>query len=461
MKNTRFYLICLCFIYLLTLTSCVKRSNDEILTDAKDFLNNQKNTDLSLQEHFGYQEGLGSWLDLETDYKYDENSDNSDGIISLSGGGYTHIQDRLYFQISKQTQLSTGDNFWAYVSTKTGEKHYICPDPLCGHDEESGCPYINLQQMTFHPYNDSLVYAVKQDFSNNFISRIYEIDLKQNTFYEIYNAKNTDREAKADYIYIYFILDNYLYFRDRFVHEEIIDGEKILTEKTYLARVDLESKKTEILNNDFSSIGGIHIIGTNAFYTDIANRTLYCKDINSENPVSVMTYDEGYQIYKIYYDNNTEELYLLVSRADLHHSAKLAADLEASKCRLYCITKDLACREILMPSSLLLDVQLTNEYIYYLTYDPINYKKPPYTRDAIDIAGNKIYRVKRSDTSKGELVFDGHSEIFFRDFFAAGDYVYMDYYSLVIREEGQVFRRMGSTVRVNIKENTLKWMNLD
>lgn len=35
---------------------------------------------------------------------------------------------------------------------------------------------------------------------------------------------------------------------------------------------------------------------------------------------------------------------------------------------------------------------------YYRKYDPINFKTPPYERNAIDVFGNKMYRVKRSDT---------------------------------------------------------------
>ena len=60
-----------------------------------------------------------------------------------------------------------------------------------------------------------------------------------------------------------------------------------------------------------------------------------------------------------------------------------------------------------------------------------------------------------------EVAFDGHEELFFRDYFVTGDYLYFAYYALVIREEGQVFRRMGATARVNMKENTIKWLNLD
>ncbi len=463
MRNSIFrYFMSFCvIIFVIILSSCDTRTKDDIITDASQYISSTQNNQ-SLSDHFGYQEGLGAWLENESGYIHNEDGDNSDGITNLNGGNYFHIQDRLYFKLTKQTQFSTGDNFWAYVSTRTGEKHYICPDPLCAHDQDSGCPYIELEQLTFHPYSDTLVYAVKQDFSNGIISYIYEIDLLNNKMQTIYNARDLDSKAEMDTINIYFILNNTLYFRDRFMYEEMIDNQKILTEKTYLVALDLETKETKILNHDFSQeIGSIYIINNSIFYTNLEERTVYCTDFDMKNSVKVMSYEEGYQIYDKYYDENTQELYLLVSWTDIHNSAAIVDNTETINCVLYCIDKDLKCSEIPMPSSLLLDIQLTNEYIYYTAYDPINCREPSDSRNVIDTAGNKIYRVKRTDTTTPELIFDGHSELFFRDFYVTGDYLYMDYYSLVIREGEQVFRRMGSSIRVNVCENTIKWMNLD
>ena len=460
-----FFRIVAITLLLCTLTGCHTSSRDQIAESAKSRITAQETASSVYDIHFGYQKDLGKWLDMEKEYLYDPDGDASDGITKFNTIGMIHVGERLYFPISKQTPLSTGDNFYAYVSTKTGEKHYICPDPLCGHDEESGCPYINFDVLAFPPDSDSKIYGVRTNIVAGTAvlqDRIYEIDLSENKLRQIYNSKDICKDFDVDYITMYFIIEDTLYFTDRFVFYEEVEGERIVTERTWLLGLNLKTKETAVLNDHFDeNLERFHVIGDRIFYTDLAERTVYCTDFAFTEKTPVLQYPDGYQLSIDQYDSNTGELYMLVTNSELHQAAVYPENPNAIKCTLYCVDSDLQCKEVPMPSDQLIDFQLTNEYIYYRKYDPINFKTPPYERNAIDVFGNKLYRVKRSDTMTPEVAFDGHEELFFRDYFVTGDYLYFAYYALVIREEGQVFRRMGATARVNMKENTIKWLNLD
>lgn len=457
--------IAVVFLLLSTLVGCNTQSKGQITAEVKDKLNTSEASDYEYDVHFGYQKDIGKWLTEEKEYIYDPNGDASDGITTFNNIGMIHVGERLYFPISKQTTLSTGDDFYAYVSTKTGEKHYICPDPLCGHDAESGCPYINFDVLAFSTDSDSKIYGVRKNIvAGTAVMQdcIYEIDLSENTLRQIYNSKDICKDFNVDYITMYFIIEDTLYFTDRFVFYEEANGERIVTERIWLLGLNLTTKETAVLNDNFDeNLERFHVIGDRIFYTDLAERTVYCTDFAFTEKTPVLQYPDGYQLSVDQYDSGTGELYMLVTNSDLMQAAVYPENPDAIKCTLYYVDSDLQCKEVPMPSDQLIDFQLTNEYIYYRKYDPINFKTPPYERNAIDVFGNKLYRVKRSDTMTPEVAFDGHEELFFQDYFVTGDYLYFDYYALVVRDEGQVFRRMGATARVNMKENTIKWLNLD
>ena len=115
-----------------------------------------------------------------------------------------------------------------------------------------------------------------------------------------------------------------------------------------------------------------------------------------------------------------------------------------------------------MPSELITDIQLTNDYIYYTVFDPVQYGVTRQGSPTVDETGNKLYRVKRSDTSSEELVFDGQNEVIFKDdYFVSGDYLYITYWKPKTRDGITYFYRIGSKARINMKENTIKWINLD
>ena len=113
-----------------------------------------------------------------------------------------------------------------------------------------------------------------------------------------------------------------------------------------------------------------------------------------------------------------------------------------------------------MPSEMITSFQLTRDYIYYTVYDPIQLGSKN-GRPLLDTTGGKIYRVPRDNTTEGELFFDAKGELIFRGAYCVvGDNLYLQYYKVRGSGDDMSTYYTGSIARVNVKENTLKWINL-
>ena len=98
-------------LFLSTLVGCNTQSKGQITAKVQDKLAETETSSSVYDIHFGYQKDLGKWLAEEKEYLYDPDGDASDGITKFNTIGMIHVGERLYFPISKQTTLSTGDNF--------------------------------------------------------------------------------------------------------------------------------------------------------------------------------------------------------------------------------------------------------------------------------------------------------------------------------------------------------------
>lgn len=461
--------IIMLFFLMVSSSSCgtIDTKND-IIKEAEEYVNLttsvNESTENTLNIHFGYQKELGKWLDEEIKYIYDENGDNSNGIDLLEGMGYKCYGDRLFLDLARQTELSTGEKLKTYINIRTGEKHYVCPDPLCEHKQSNGCLYIKLSQLTFHPENDMLAYSTRLD-QIGAVGRysIFEMNFDENTIKKIYSAENMGKDADVDYLSIFFISENILYFKDRFVTEEVIEGKTVMAEETYLIGLDLETGKFEILSDDFPADAECICIKNNRiFFRNTLENRIYCTDLNYENETDILIYEDRYTTYESYYDNNTEELYILISDSAMHNNVVSDKEPETAVCKIYCIDNDLLCSEVPISSNLVMSFQLTNEYIYYTVFDIENHNAAVLSCGAYDVTGSKLYRVRRNETTNPELVFDGRDELFLvGGYFVTGDYLYINYCQRTNIFGNMLFKRMGSSVRINMADNTLKWINLD
>jgi len=394
-----------------------------------------------------YQKELGAWLAPETNYHYAEEDDRSDHIVDLWGGMYNIQQERLYFHISQATAESSGSKVMTYINLKTGEKHYLCPDPLCSHTYESGCLFIDLPSPVFDPENSRIAYSVRNSKSQN---GIYKIDLTNNVIKLVHHAETADPDVYHNTYRIKFINENILYFTDTVIYKKTDEnGNSIRYEEIFLKSLNLDTGAVMSLNSDFDQmINCVYISEEIMFHIDNEEKRFYATDKNANNEKTILTYDTDYYVGGMYFDTAANTIFLLITN-------------NTDSGILYRIGQDLSCEQIPLPSDRILSFQLTDNYIYYTVYDPVEYGTSPRGGAAIDESGSKIYRTPRSNPTEGELVFDGKGELFFRDYVITGNYLYLEYYSLI--EEGGFiwFRRMGSTMRVNFAEGTLKWLNLD
>ena len=154
------------------------------------------------------------------------------------------------------------------------------------------------------------------------------------------------------------------------------------------------------------------------------------------------------------------QLYAFIMYSELAHPQNPDMSGKDIHCKVYKIDKEFNITEIPMPSEMITSIQLTKDYIYYTVYDPIQYG----TRKGhpiLDTTGGKIYRVARDNTTEGELFFDAKGELIFRGAYCVvGDNLYLQYYKLKGVADDTSFYYTGSIARVNVKENTLKWINL-
>ena len=459
----KFNLVVLAVLALLLLSSCSKENKGIVIEKTQNLLDDAP----TAHEGYEYLEGVGSWLSAETEYK----SSPYDNIVSLKGNYFSITNDNIYFQLKKEESkrdetgyyYTLGDPIYAYISGQTGEKHFICPDPLCTHGAYSGCQYLNLGNLTFSSSDTSLMYATRSAVEDGvFYPTVYEINNSAATITPIYKPDDKSEGLDMVYLELMFEKDGKLYFIYNSQYEYVNEnGETEHDEKAKLMSLDLKTKQTEVLNEDLSTrVGLMGEVWDKLLFGDGDTLELYYTDYNFENPVTVMKFEDGYGLKNLFYDGNTDELYMLSYYGELMYPRNPDMSGKDIHCKVYKIDKDFNITEIPMPSEMVTSIQLAKDYIYYTVYDPIQYG----TRKGhpiLDTTGGKLYRVARDNTTDGKLFFDAKGELIFKgSYCVVGDNLYLQYYKLKGVADDTSFYYTGSIARVNVKENTLKWINL-
>ena len=463
----KFNLAALAVLDLLLLSSCSKESKGIVIEKTQNMLDDAP----TAPEGYEYLEGVGSWLSAETEYK----SSPYDNIVSIKGNYFSITNDNIYFQLKKEESkrdetgyyYTLGDPIYAYISGQTGEKHFICPDPLCTHGAYSGCQYLNLGNLTFSSSDTSLMYATRSAVEDGvFYPTVYEINNSAATITPIYKPDDKSEGLDMVYLELMFEKDGKLYFIYNSQYEYVNEnGETEHDEKAKLMSLDLKTKQTKVLNEDLSTrVGLMGEVWDKLLFGDGDTLELYYTDYNFENPVTVMKFEDGYGLKNLFYDGNTDELYMLSYYGELMYPRNPDMSGKDIHCKVYKIDKDFNITEIPMPSEMITSIQLTKDYIYYTVYDPIQLgSRNGYP--LIDTTDGKIYRTPRDNTTEGELFFDNQGEIIFDGSVGAaycvvGDNLYLQYYKLRGSGDDMSSYYTGSIARVNVKENTLKWINL-
>ena len=458
----------LAFLALLMLASCSKENKGIVIDKAEKLADDAP----TASDGYEYLEGIGSWLDGETEYK----NSPDENIYSIAGNNISLWNGNLYFQLKKEESkagayYTLGHPIYAYISNQTGERHFLCPDPLCTHGAYSGCQYLDLGELLYSTSDASILFTTKTVFSEQngiTYTYIYEINNSAATLTPIYTPVEKTDGLNMVSIDLMFEKDEKLYFIYNTQYEYVNkNGETEYDEKSKLMSLDLKTKQTEVINENYPNRAGlVGEVWDKALFADVDTRELYCTDYNFENPVTIMTYEDGYWFRNIYYDQDTEEMYVLVSYTGLYYPKNPDMSGKDIHCKVYKVDKDFNLTEIPMPSEMVTSFQLTRDYIYYTVYDPIQLGSRN-GRPILDTTGGKIYRAPRDNTTEGELSFDNHGEILFSSssslgaaYCVVGDNLYLQYYKVRGSGDDMSTYYTGSIARVNVKENTLKWINL-
>lgn len=465
----KFNLAVLAVLALLLLTSCSKENKGIVIEKTENLLSDAP----VAPDGYEYLEGIGSWLTAETEYK----SSPNENIIVLSGNNFSIFNDNIYFQLKKEESkrdetgyyYTLGDPIYAYISGQTGEKHFICPDPLCTHGAYSGCQYLNLGNLLLSDSDPSVMYATRFNLVDGITyAYIYEINNSAATLTPIYTPVEKPDGLHMVTIKLLFVKSEKLYFIYNTQYEYVNEnGETEYDEKSKLMSLDLKARQTEVINENYPTRAGLAgEVWGKLLFTDADTSELYCTDYNFENPVTIMKFEDGYWYRNLYYDQDTEELYVLVSYTGLYYPKNSDMSDKDIHCKVYKIDKDFNLAEIPMPNDMLTSIQLTRDYIYYTVYDPI-YLGSRNGYPLYDTTGGKIYRASRDNTTEGELFFDNHGEIMFSSssslgaaYCVIGDNLYLQYNKVRGSGDDMSTYYTGSIARVNVKENTLKWINL-
>lgn len=388
------------------------------------------------------------WLEPETEYSYSGENEN---IVSIYHGIYERQGDRIYMQTK-----SDGANTYNYISLTTGDQFNFCPDPLCPHTRDGGCQYLDIVDMLLSKTDENIVYIVKDYFDGETACNyICEIDLENNTIERIYGKKNSEL---FDAYNMRFINDNKIYFEVNRKHT-IKDESQSLPDEYFYMELDLVTHEAREIKNEYTSGEyGSCIFASDDyfFFSDSDGTRLLATDKNFENSIIVYDFPGNYSLVSPYYDYETDEFYCVIYS---NFMTKLSDD-GVTEGYILRVDGDLNVERLDMRSDLILDMQLTRDYIYYTSYDPIEYGISPRGGVCYDESGGKIWRVPRDDVSaEPELVFDGHGEFAFRmGYYAVGDCLYLDY-SEIVQENGTgYFRWHGINARVNFVDGTIKWL---
>ncbi len=400
---------------------------------------------------------IADWLSPEEQYKY-KSTDNSYNITDIYNPNYFVKDDRLYYEVRINNELS-----FSYITLKTGESFLICPDPLCDHTLAGGCKYLGLHQMIFSKGSDDIFYSVKTILNEELkviISSICCIDVTKGTINEIFNGYLSENNV-LQMLTLRMIDHNKLYFTAiREKSSKITDG---IIEREYeetLMSVDLTTYELGIVDNKYKNNEHGEYYFTDGKYIYFIDRIagrLFATDMNFENETAILEYGKEYSVSSFYYDADTSEIFICIRSLYMIGSSETM--LEDGN--IYCIDENLTCSKLDMPSDKILEFQMTNEYFYYTIYDPIFYGTTPYGIPCTLYNGNKIYKVSRDDTVEGKLVLDGHEKLYFSDYTVTGDFIYI-YYSQLIKDDDLTwFNTTGVIARIDMENDTIKWLNLN
>ena len=280
----------------------------------------------------------------------------------------------------------------AYTDLATLESAYLCPDPLCAHDDLNVCFYIDKGSSSpFVIADNRTVYMSRMDYRGDG-GRVWKADLTNNTVRAVYTPMDHDLPGLDG-------PDNgvlYIYDSLKYTDEESRTTKRI----EYMIGLSVDTDKM-LFKRELPEDCRIHLIRNGKIWYSTTRELIRC-DPDFGNPETLYVFKGTGGISAWYYDEYRDEFWFLVIKQG-YQSGKVMR-----------ILSDGTVEEVIPSSKKLIYFQLTNSKIYYSVYDPIKLGEHPFDPNGtVDVSGGKIYAAEREDPlGEARLVYDTRGEMF-------------------------------------------------
>ena len=364
MKKSIILLVCIC----MCLSSCTHRLSDEAISNKLETVNMTQNEDS--------EEIMSDDITIDDSDKWD-----AQGILS---SGYKLNNNKYYFTTKKLSSDGYNDTeMITYYDLNSGEYYDICHDPLCTHEENSGCKYAGFKELYFTKENGVFysIYKYEQQ------PRICRIDLNKDTVKTVHTCDNWFTSILCQD-------GNILYFYER---EEFTEDRETVVKKHFY-RLNMENDSISDMGYWADEIGvddnnSLMIFDNIWYYTTSDNRLMKTNLLTNEHE-EIMSCGSNTLRYW-FYDTDTDELYFNINnKEELSGSVYVYRNGNVEKVEL--------------PHKNIFTFALTESDIYYSTYEPIYYgvSKAPGNPEVYDYSGGKVYKTNRCDTTSSEVVYN-------------------------------------------------------
>ncbi len=283
----------------------------------------------------------------------------------------------------------------AYTDLVTLASGYLCPDPLCSHDDLIQCPYTAWSSSApFCIVGKNTVYMTRSDWSDpsRAVFRVYKADLTNNAVRAVYSPMGggmpVPGEADKGILYIF---DSVQY----------TDPNSRTTEWTdYMIGLSVETDEV-LFTREMPDDCHIHMIRNGKILYSTTKELIRC-DPDFKNPEVLFAFKGTGGVADWYYDEYRDEFWFLIVKRGYQSGS------------VWRILGNGTAEEVLPPAKQVIYFQLTNSKIYFSVYDPLKLgEHPTDPGGTVDTSGGKIYAVDRDDPlAEPLLVYDTHGETF-------------------------------------------------
>lgn len=284
----------------------------------------------------------------------------------------------------------------AYTNLITLESNYLCPDPLCKHNDLNTCMYIDWS--TSAPFciaDKNTCYAVKRDYKDYKIEngkfKVYKLDLSANKVKAVYTPIDDMPSFIGSENGIVYIWDS---------KSTKNDDEKTVILAEYIIGLSIETDEI-VYKRKLPEDCRILLIRNGRILYNSTKALVEC-NMNFENARILFEYSGNETMGTWYYDENLDEFWFSI----INNNSLIG--------KIYKIGTDGNSEEIHLPSNKIYCFQLTNSKIYYSEYSPRYLGEHPFAPEGtIDYSGGQIFMVDRKNPGENPiLAYDTQGKYF-------------------------------------------------